>query len=139
MLARRRTEQSHDDGVNAWRTIRVAPPPALAGAIQGYSDYRERTGGFTVRRELPHAEGVLIVNLGEPITITGADGRMLRLVAGEAFAAGVHLRPALSHSQGSQAGIHVRAASAVRRAAGTPAAPCRCPVAHAASRMAAVL
>ena len=107
MLARHRTELSHDDGLNAWRTIRMAPPPALRRDLSGYSDYWERTGGFTVRRELPHAEGVLIVNLGAPIDVTGGDGRTLRLAAGDAFAAGVHLRPALSRSAGTQAGIHV--------------------------------
>jgi AraC-like DNA-binding protein len=97
----------HDDGANAWESARFAPAPALAGDIQAYGDYRERTGGFTVRRELPHAEGVLIVNLGEPIDITGGDGATLSLGAGCAFVAGVHLHPAFSSSGGTQAGIHV--------------------------------
>lgn len=113
--------QSHDDGVNAWRTARVAAPPELSDHIYGYSDYWERTGGFTTRRELPHAEGVLIVNLGAPIAITGGDGAVLRLEAGGAFAAGAHLRPALSHSQGTQAGMHVFLPLAtLRRLLGTP-------------------
>lgn len=99
--------REHDDGVNSWRMAEVSAPPELRNEIYGYSDYRERTGGFTVRRELPHAEGVLIVNLGAPIAITGGDGRMLQLKAGDSFAAGAHLRPALSHSEGSQAGMHV--------------------------------
>jgi len=100
-------ETIHDDGVNAWTMARIAPPADLSGLIHGYSDYRERTAGFTTRRELPHAEGVFIVNLGEPISITGGNGERLTLNAGEAFVAGAHLRPALSHSAGSQAGIHV--------------------------------
>ncbi|HEY1636877.1 MAG TPA: helix-turn-helix domain-containing protein [Rhizomicrobium sp.] len=113
--------QSHDDGVNAWRTARVAAPPALSNDIYGYSDYWERTDGFTTRRELPHAEGVLIVNLGAPIAITGGDGGVLRLQAGEAFAAGAHLRPALSHSDGTQAGMHVfLPLTTLRRLLGTP-------------------
>jgi len=99
--------REHDDGANSWRMAEVSAPPELRNEIYGYSDYRERTGGFTVRRELPHAEGVLIVNLGAPIAITGGDGRMLQLKAGDSFAAGAHLRPALSHSEGSQAGMHV--------------------------------
>jgi AraC-like DNA-binding protein len=111
----------HDDGLNAWQIARVAPPPHLAGSIAGYSDYRERTGGFTSRRELPHAEGVLIFNLGAPIAITAGDGQVLRLRAGEAFVAGVHLRPALSHSQGEQAGTHVFLPLAtLRRLLGVP-------------------
>jgi AraC-like DNA-binding protein len=111
--------QTHDDGVNAWRTARMSPSPVLARLIVGYSDYWERTGSFTTRRELPHAEGVLIVNLGAPITIT--DGEVLHLQAGEAFAAGVHLRPALSQSQGTQAGMHVFLPLAtLRRLLGVP-------------------
>jgi AraC-like DNA-binding protein len=99
--------EAHDDGVNAWRTARMKPSAGLAQDIYGYSDYRERTGGFTTRRELPHAEGVLIINLGEPIAIAGGDGGVLSLSAGDAFAAGPHLHPALSRSNGSQAGMHV--------------------------------
>jgi AraC-like DNA-binding protein len=113
--------QAHDDGVNAWRTARIAAPPDLDGEIYGYSDYWERTGSFTTRRELPHAEGVLIVNLGAPIAITGGDGSVLKLQAGEAFVAGAHLRPALSHSDGTQAGMHVfLPLVTLRRLLGTP-------------------
>ena len=104
---RRSSEASHDDGVNAWRTTRMASSRQLDGNVYGYADYWERTGSFTVRRELPHPEGVLIVNLGDPIAITGGDGEVLSLKAGEAFVAGVHVRPALSQSIGAQAGVHV--------------------------------
>jgi AraC-like DNA-binding protein len=111
----------HDDGVNAWRNARLTSPAELRGDIHGYADYWERTGGFTTRRELPHAEGVLIFNLGAPIAITGGDGSILRLRAGEAFAAGAHLHPALSHSEGTQAGMHVFLPLAtLRRLLGTP-------------------
>lgn len=121
MDGRRVQETSHDDGVNAWRTVRVAPAAALAGDVYGYADYAERTGGFTLRRELPHAEGVLIVNLGDPIAITGGDGAVLRLGAGEAFVAGAHLRPAFSGSQGEQAGVQVFLPLAtLRRLLGVP-------------------
>jgi AraC-like DNA-binding protein len=50
---------------------------------------------------------VLIVNLGDPITIVGGDGKILELGLGEAFVAGVHLQPALSQSNGAQRGVHV--------------------------------
>src|SRR5947208_7298518 len=113
--------QQHDDGVNAWQNARVTAPPEFGNEIYGYSDYWERTGGFTTRRELPHAEGVLIVNLGATIAITGGDGTALRLRAGEAFAAGAHLRAALSHSEGTQAGMHVfLPLAALRRLLGIP-------------------
>ncbi|WP_052216106.1 helix-turn-helix domain-containing protein [Sphingomonas sp. ERG5] len=111
----------HDDGVNAWSMAHIAPPPALAGLINGYCDYTERTGGFTARRELPHGEGVLIVNLGDPITIIGGDGNILELGMGEAFVAGVHLQPALSRSNGTQCGMHVfLPLTTLRRLLGVP-------------------
>lgn len=99
--------REHDDGVNAWSMAEIAPDPALSPVIRSYCDYSEKTGGFTARRELPHPEGVLIVNLGEPVSVTGGDGEAISLRAGEAFAAGVHLRPAISRSSGAQSGVHV--------------------------------
>ena len=80
--SRRPSLRAPDDGLDSWRLAEVAPPPRLAGLIDGYSDYAERTGSFTTRRELPHAQGVMIVNLGAPITITGGDGREIALRAG---------------------------------------------------------
>jgi AraC-like DNA-binding protein len=112
---------NHEDGVNAWGSVRARAARALGGQVYGYADYWERTGGFTSRRELPHAEGVLIFNLGEPIGIIGGDGGAIRLRAGEAFVAGAHLRPALSGSDGTQAGIHVFLPLAtLRRLLGVP-------------------
>ncbi|HTZ72093.1 MAG TPA: helix-turn-helix domain-containing protein [Acetobacteraceae bacterium] len=98
---------AHNDGSASWCMTRVAPPPHLAGAIRGYSVYWERTGSFSMRRELPGAEAVMIVNLGAPIALTGGDGGRITLAAGEAFIAGAHLRPAFSASTGSQQGVHV--------------------------------
>jgi AraC-like DNA-binding protein len=113
--------RAHDDGVNCWATARIAPPRLLAGGIDAYEDYRERTGGFTTRREVPHAEAVLIINLGEPIAVTGGDGHVLHVAAGEGFVAGAHLRPALSRSGGAQSGMHVRLPlTTLRRMLGLP-------------------
>jgi AraC-like DNA-binding protein len=98
---------THDDGLNSWSMLRIAPSARLASLIRGYTDYEEHTGGFTMRRELPHGEGVLIFNLGAPIAIIAGDGRELRLGTGQAFVAGFHLRPALSVSSGSQRGIEI--------------------------------
>jgi AraC-like DNA-binding protein len=112
---------AHSDRINAWRQTRLAPPANLASHIFGYSDYWERTGSFTTRRELPHAEGVLLINLGAPIALTGGNGAPPQLGPGEAFIAGVHLAPALSHSSGAQAGMHVfLPLSTLRRLLATP-------------------
>ena len=98
-----------------------AAGPALRGLVHHYTDYWERTGGFSTRRELPIADGVMIFNFAGPLEIVGGDGRTIRLGAGEAFVAGTHLRPALSRSRGEQAGIHVfLPIESVRRLIGVP-------------------
>jgi AraC-like DNA-binding protein len=107
MSGRLTRHQIHNDGVNVWDTARIAPPSLLEPAIYGYSDYWERTAGFATRRELPHAEGVLIINLGPPVSIIGGDGEAVAVATGAGFVAGAHLRPALSHAPGEQAGMHV--------------------------------
>lgn len=87
---------------------RMARFAASAGlGVYGYNDYGASADDFETRRELPHPEGVLIFNLGAPITIVGGDGGVLRLGAGQAFFAGVHLRPAFSSASGPQRGVHV--------------------------------
>lgn len=112
---------SHDDGVNRWSMMHLAPSEALADAIRSYCDYSEHTRSFTCRRELPHAEGVLIFNLGAEVSVTGGDGREIRLGAGAAFIAGIHLKPALSRSSGMQSGIQIDLPlSTVRRLSGIP-------------------
>ena len=55
--------QTHQDALNAWSFARLRAPTELAGLVDSYCDYSETTGGFSTRRELPHAEGVLIINL----------------------------------------------------------------------------
>ena len=98
---------AHDDGANAWSMARIAPLPGLAGHVTAYSDYREQTGGFTARREMPSPGGVMILNLGPEIEIVGGDGAAIRICPGEGFVGGAHLRHAVSRSSGVQAGIHV--------------------------------
>jgi AraC-like DNA-binding protein len=121
LRARVKAEVHHDDGVNAWSMTRLRAASGFAGLVSGYCDYSERTPGFSTRRELPHAEGVLIINLGEPVSIVGGDGREIILHGGEGFVAGVHLRPALSRSSGMQRGMQVELPlSTLRRLLGLP-------------------
>lgn len=121
MAARLLRVDAHNDGINSWEMQRFAPSGALTGLVGGYTDYVERTAGFTTRRELPHGEGVLIVNLREPIEITAGNGELIQLGTGRAFVAGFHLRPALSWSSGEQRGIQIEISlAALRRLIGVP-------------------
>lgn len=103
------TLRTHDDGVDRWAMASATPAPHLAGAVDRYTDYWEQTGSFTARRELAQTGGVLIVNLGDPLEIVGADGRTIRLLRGEGFAGGLADATSISRSNGAQSGIHLHA------------------------------
>jgi AraC-like DNA-binding protein len=99
--------RSHDDGVDRWYMISAAPAPALRGLVGHYCDYREQTASFAARRELAATEGVLLYALGAPLEITGADGGVVTVRDGEAFAGGIADATSVSRACGPQAGIHV--------------------------------
>ena len=90
-----------------WRQARMAADPALTPGIRHFADYAEGGTVFTARRELPHPEPVLIINLGTPIAITDGRGRRTTFAAGEGFIAGLDEAPAISESSGEQQGIQV--------------------------------
>lgn len=101
------TVRAHDDGTDAWRVTSAPPAASLAGHVTRYADYTERTGSFTVRRELAGTGGVLLLNLGPPIAIVAADGATLTVGSGEGFVGGVSEDTSLSRSAGAQSGVHV--------------------------------
>ena len=123
-------ERAYDDGVDRWRISEAAPAPALRGHIARYSDYWEETGSFAARRELAATQGVLIFALGAPLEITGADGGVVTVGAGDAFVGGIADATSLSRGLGPQAGIHVFMPLA------RLAAVCGAPVAELANRVA---
>ncbi|HTU09385.1 MAG TPA: helix-turn-helix domain-containing protein [Allosphingosinicella sp.] len=97
----------HDDGVDRWAMVRAAPGSGLAGRVRSYCAYWEETASFAARRELAGTNAVLIYALGEPLEITGADGRAIVLRAGEGFAAGIADGTSISRGLGPQAGLQV--------------------------------
>ena len=107
MQGRPHTIRAFDDGVDRWQMVEAAPSPTLAGRVGRYADYWEETKSFAARRELASTSGVLIYALGAPLEITGADGRIVTLAAGEAFAGGIADATSLSRGLGPQAGVHV--------------------------------
>lgn len=121
--------REHDDGVDRWRLVDTAPSAPLAGTIDSYCAYDERTTSFNARREPAAAKVVMLFNLGEPIGLTGADGTDLSLGTGEAFVAGFADGTSISRSTGSQTGIHVDLSWQ------TLARICGCPLAEIANRV----
>lgn len=107
MTARPIAVRRHDDGVDRWQMVEGAPRPELRGRIGRYCDYWEKIGSFAARRELATTDVVMIYARGEPLEITGADGRVVTVRAGEAFVGGVSDATSLSRGRGAQAGIHV--------------------------------
>ena len=107
MQGRPHTIRAYDDGIDRWHMVEAAPSPSLAGRVSGYTDYSEETRSFASRRELASTGGVLIFALGAPLEITGADGGVVTIAAGEAFTGGIADATSLSRGLGPQAGIHV--------------------------------
>ncbi|UVO51331.1 helix-turn-helix domain-containing protein [Sphingomonas sp. SUN019] len=99
--------RSHDDGRDRWRIAEVRPAPALAGIVDRYAAWTERTQSFSTRRELASTGGVFIVNLGAPLEIVDALGQSHLFAAGEGFAGGMAEATSLSRSTGDMAGVHI--------------------------------
>ena len=99
--------RAHDDGTDRWEMAEAQPAIALRGRVSHYCHYHEETRSFTARRELAAISGVLIYALREPLEITGADGRVVTVGAGQAFAGGIADATSVSRALGPQTGIHV--------------------------------
>lgn len=107
MAARPVSARRYDDGVDRWEMVEAAPASTLRRRIGRYCDYWEEAGSFAARRELATTDVVMIYALGASLEITGADGRVVTVRAGEAFVGGVSDATSLSRGLGAQAGIHV--------------------------------
>lgn len=100
-------QRSYDDGRDRWQIAEACPAPALAGIVDRYAAWTERTESFTTRRELASTTGVFIVNLGAPLQIVDARGDTHVFAAGEGFVGGLAEATSLSRSTGEMAGVHV--------------------------------
>lgn len=90
-----------------WEMAFAMASPQLAGLVDTYIGYDERDTAFTRRHELPGLHAVLIVNLGDPITIIDTAGYVIPVRSGDGFGAGLSEAYAVSESSGSQRGFQV--------------------------------
>jgi AraC-like DNA-binding protein len=115
--------RQYDDGIDMWSMADARPAAILAGLVDGYTAYEERTATFTARRELAATCGVLLYALAEPLSITGADGIEIVLKPGEAFAGGIAASTSISRALGAQRGVHIHLPlHALAAVCGTPIA-----------------
>jgi AraC-like DNA-binding protein len=90
-----------------WEMAFAPPHPRLGALVDTYIGYDERDTAFTRRHELPGLNAVMIVNLGDPITIVDTAGFVVPVGTGCGFAAGLSDAYAVSESGGCQRGIQV--------------------------------
>jgi AraC-like DNA-binding protein len=90
-----------------WEMAFADPAPPLAALVDTYIGYDERDTAFTRRHELPGLFAVLIVNLGDPITIIDTAGYVIPVRSGDGFGAGLSEAYAVSETGGSQRGFQV--------------------------------
>jgi AraC-like DNA-binding protein len=91
----------------SWEMAFAGPARALASLVDTYIGYDERDTTFTRRHELPGLNAVLIVNLGDPITIIDTAGYTIPVHSGDGFGAGLSEAYAISETRGSQRGFQV--------------------------------
>lgn len=101
------TRHSYDDGMDRWSMAFASPAPALANHVDRYCSYSERTASFAARRELAATHGVLLYALGDPLSLTGADGNSIVLNAGQGFVAGIADATSISQGSGTQTGFQL--------------------------------
>lgn len=87
-----------------WELVRALPRPDLAGAVLGYTGYREHRAEPVLRREVPVLILPLIVNFAAPFMLSVAGGQS---TAPQGFAAGLIDRPVLVSSTGLAACVQV--------------------------------
>lgn len=97
----------HRSERGAWEMAFAPPHPRLAALVDTYIGYDERDTAFTRRHELPGLNAVMIVNLGDPITIVDTAGFVVPVGTGCGFAAGLSDAYAISETGGCQRGIQV--------------------------------
>jgi len=91
----------------SWEMAFAAPASALSALVEAYIGYDERNTSFTRRHELPGLFAVLIVNLGDPITIIDTAGYTIPVRCGDGFGAGLSDAYAVSETNGNQRGFQV--------------------------------
>lgn len=90
----------HRTGTGWWEMTLASPASHLRDAVRDYCDYAEHTDRPILRRELPQAQVVVIINFGEPFRILDRrDASHSRTVS--SFAAGVHEQHTVVRSSGT--------------------------------------
>jgi AraC-like DNA-binding protein len=92
------------------RVARALPAQELAGWVRHYTTYREQVSQPFQRRELPSADVVLLVSLGDVVRICPAPGERSASDAIQALMLGPHEKPIFSEHSGRQEGVHVQLA-----------------------------
>ena len=88
--------------------VRRAAGPGVRSVARDYWGYAEQTGAPQRRRELPSADVIVIVNLGEPLLVAQPRSAASIIPNGGGFVAGLHETYALTETAGSQAGVELR-------------------------------
>jgi AraC-like DNA-binding protein len=97
----------HVNSEGSWEMARGEPAAHLAQHVRSYVGYHEYAVTPAPRRELPGPMIVVILDLGQPLTIVGADGRERSRFPG-GFVAGLSAGPTTTELNGrEQRGIQI--------------------------------
>ncbi len=90
------TTRIHDESMeghspsNGLALVQRVAGPKLRSVVRDYWGYAEQTGRPQRRRELPSADVIFIVNLGEPLLVEQSLSGTSKIPPGGGFVAGLH-------------------------------------------------
>ena len=96
-----------EENDSALTMVSADPPAHLAGVIESYTGYRERSAAPVRRLELPAMGIVLIFDFGPTLQFLDAESGTLAGRYRDGFLAGLSERPVLTETSGAQSGLHV--------------------------------
>lgn len=106
MASVRPTLQGGDVGTR-WAATTAVPLTALRDFVLGYAGFEEMSGQPVLRRELPSSALVLVLNVGEPLTVARTTPGA-RASAPRAFVAGIGLSSVNAGHSGHHITLEVR-------------------------------
>lgn len=96
------------DSPGYWEVAQRGPAPPWRGIIHDLTGYVEQADTAVRRHELPSAQIIVVINLGDPLLVQ-QPGSGARLIAnGAGFVAGLHDTYSITETSGFQAGIELR-------------------------------
>lgn len=96
------------DARGHWEVVSRGPGPRWRGIVHDVTGYIEQADGAVRRHELPSAQIIFVINLGDPLLVQQPGSGERLIGSGAGFVAGLHDTYSVTETSGFQAGIELR-------------------------------